>query len=185
MRKNQVTIVIDRFSDEAKNGQNKQTIRVYCDSNNIWEALNGAFYEAVSEVIKGQNLPSFGRREHYKERVTDFFDGEGINCENRNTEGNSQSLEYIKPFGDDSDSGPIEWLLKNGFLIEWDVFAKEATESEIEKIKERMPKGSQLHLDLKEVANKAIYPNGSIRGVSYECLVKILAGFSSVWDKGN
>ncbi|NCA66294.1 hypothetical protein [Bacillus cereus] len=173
MRKNQVTIVIDRFSDEAKNGQNKQTILVYCDSNNIWEALNGAFYEVVSEVIKGQNLPSFGRREHYKERVTDFFDGEGINYENTNTEGNSQSSE------------PIEWLLENGFLIEWDVFAKEATGSEIEKIKERMPKGSQLHLDLKEVANKAIYPNGSTRGVSYEFLVKILAGFSSVWEKGN
>ncbi|MCU5043201.1 hypothetical protein PDQ31_27505 [Bacillus cereus] len=185
MRKNQVSIVIERFGDEAKNGQSKQTIRVYCDSNNIWEALTGACYEAVGEVIKGKNLPSFGRREHYKERTTDLFDGKDINFEDRNTEGNSQPLNHIKPFEHDSDPDPIERLLKNGFPIEWDVFAKAANDSEIEKIKERMPKGSQLHLDLKEVANKAIYPNGSTRGISYEFLVKVLAGFSSVWDKEN
>ncbi|WP_088121143.1 hypothetical protein [Bacillus wiedmannii] len=183
LRKNQVSIVIERFGDGAKNGQNKQTIRVYCDSNNIWEALTGACYEAVGEVMKNENLPSFGRREHYKERITDLFDGEGINFEERNTEENRQSLNQIKPFEYDPD--PIAFLLKNDFRIEWDMFAKVANDSEIEKIKERMPKGSQLHLDLKEVANKAIYPNGSTRDVSYGFLLKAVAGFSSMWDKEN
>lgn len=58
MRKNQVSISIARFGDEAKNGNNKQSIRVYYDSNNIWEALSGAFNEAVSEILKAQNPPT-------------------------------------------------------------------------------------------------------------------------------
>lgn len=62
---------------------------------------------------------------------------------------------------------------------------KKATDSEIEKIREHMTRGSQLHLDLKEVASRAIYPNGSTRGISYDFLVKVVAGFSSMWDKEN
>ncbi|KAA0965278.1 hypothetical protein FQ087_02925 [Sporosarcina sp. ANT_H38] len=181
LRKNQVSISINRFGDEAKNGSNKQTIKFYCDSNNIWEAL-ASFYEAASEIIKVESLPNFGRRESYKEKILTIV-GEDINFEEENLEGNRQSLYHIKDFKYDQD--PIKFLLENSFRIEWDVFAKGATESEIEKIKERMPNGSQLHLDLKEVANKAIYPNGSTRGISYDFLVRVVSGFSSMWDEEN
>lgn len=181
MRKNQVSIVIDRLIDEFENGQNKQTIRVSCDSNNIWEALTGAFYETVSEITKIQNPPGLGRREHYKEKAIGF--SEVLDLEGRNSEENKSSLKHIEPFEYDAD--PIKFLMKNKFRIDWGVFAKEATDSEIEKIKEQMPKGSELHLDLKGVANKAIYPNGSTRGISYDFLVKVIAGFSAIWGKEN
>ena len=49
MRKNQVNIVIDRFGDEASNGQHEQ-ISIYADSNNIFEALIGAYSMAVEYI---------------------------------------------------------------------------------------------------------------------------------------
>ena len=69
MRKNQVSIRIQRFGDAVPKELERtvQTINVYCDSNNLYEALTGAFYEAVSEIAKTDNLPSFGVREHYED----------------------------------------------------------------------------------------------------------------------
>ena len=39
MRLNQVSIKIQRFGNQAPEGQKEQTIEVYADSNNIDEAL--------------------------------------------------------------------------------------------------------------------------------------------------
>lgn len=49
MRKNQVNIVIDRFGDEATNGQHEQ-ICIYADNNNIFEALAGAYSMALEHI---------------------------------------------------------------------------------------------------------------------------------------
>lgn len=49
MRKNQVNIIIDRFDDEAPNGLHEQ-ISIYADSNNIFEALSGAYSMALNHV---------------------------------------------------------------------------------------------------------------------------------------
>lgn len=72
MRKNQVSIYIQRFTSEAPEGAVQQAIRVYADSNNIWEALAAANHEATQQIIKDQLLPSFGRAESdvkvYEER---------------------------------------------------------------------------------------------------------------------
>lgn len=61
MRKNQVTIKIDRFGDEAPEGCKQKTIEVYADSNDIWEALAAAFKGATTEICKDTQLPNFGR----------------------------------------------------------------------------------------------------------------------------
>lgn len=49
MRKNQVTIVIDRFGDEASNEQHEQ-IAIYADNNNVYEALSGAYFMALEHI---------------------------------------------------------------------------------------------------------------------------------------
>lgn len=49
MRKNQVNIIIDRFGDEAPNGQHEQ-ICIYTDNNNIFEALAGAYSLALEHI---------------------------------------------------------------------------------------------------------------------------------------
>lgn len=83
-------------------------------------------------------------------------------------------------------SDPIDFLLKNKFRVEWEYFAKKEIDSkEIKKIQEAMPRNSQLHLELKKVADKEIYPNGSSRGVHYDYLVKVVAGFSLAWSETN
>ncbi len=178
-----MSISITRFGDQVKSGRNMQTIDVYCDSNDIFEALTGAFYEGIKEILKdGEQLPSFGRRESYRYRgegIEEYLKDKSTNLEKVNASGNRQCLSHIRPFEYNSD--PIEFLLKNEFRIEWDVFAREATDSEVAKIEERMPKGCQLHIDLKKVADKAIYPDGSPRGIAYDYLVKVIAGFSSAW----
>lgn len=74
MRNNQISITIERFGDEAKNGRKSQKLRIYCDSNNVWEALTGAYHEATSEVLKTDPLPRFGVRASYPERLIDSID---------------------------------------------------------------------------------------------------------------
>lgn len=49
MRKNQVNIIIDRFGDESPNGQHEQ-ICIYADSDNIYEALAGAYSMALDHI---------------------------------------------------------------------------------------------------------------------------------------
>jgi len=62
MRKVQVSIQIQRFGVNAPNGQ-EQTIGVYADANNEYEALCAAFYEALDAIgATDGSLPSFGRR---------------------------------------------------------------------------------------------------------------------------
>lgn len=66
MRENQVTIKIERVGDQVPNlGNNTwQTIDVYCDANDVYEALSGAVFEALGQLRKdGEKLGV--RREHY------------------------------------------------------------------------------------------------------------------------
>lgn len=65
MRKNQVTITIERFGDQIPAELNADSIRidVYADSNNIYEALTAAFDKALSEIKNTQRIPEFGRVE--------------------------------------------------------------------------------------------------------------------------
>ena len=62
MRKNQVEIKISRFGDEVPIGYNKdrQIISIYADSNNLFEALSVAYSEAIKELQKHEEIPSFG-----------------------------------------------------------------------------------------------------------------------------
>lgn len=59
MRRNQVTIKIERFGEDASNGKH-QIIEVYANSNNIWEALVAANKEATNIITKNDKLPDFG-----------------------------------------------------------------------------------------------------------------------------
>lgn len=59
MRKNQISIKIQRFGDEAPNGRG-QTINIYADSNNIWEALAAANNLAATAITQTDKLPNFG-----------------------------------------------------------------------------------------------------------------------------
>ena len=67
MRNNQVSIKIERFSDEEKLGLGKLQINAYADSNNVYEALAAAYFEVLQQIqVEGNiELPSFGRRESY------------------------------------------------------------------------------------------------------------------------
>ena len=62
MRKNQVSIKIERFGDqvpEQLNGDSLE-ISVYADANNIYEALAAAYSKVLEEIKKHEKLPSFG-----------------------------------------------------------------------------------------------------------------------------
>ena len=62
MRKNQVSIKIERFGDqvpEKLNGDSLE-IEVYADANNIYEALAAAYGKVLEEITKYERLPSFG-----------------------------------------------------------------------------------------------------------------------------
>jgi len=63
MRKDQVSIRIERFGDEVpKNYPEKtQRIQVYADANNLYEALVSACSAIIEEVRKYESVPSFGR----------------------------------------------------------------------------------------------------------------------------
>lgn len=86
MRKNQVTINIERFGTEAPKGKmielkqllpesllkEYQVIHVYCDSGNDYEELAGIYYQTFCEIMKYKEIPSFGRRQTQKEQRTDY-----------------------------------------------------------------------------------------------------------------
>lgn len=61
MRKNQVSIYVQRFSSEAPEGAVRQDIHVYADAYNIWEAVAAANYELSRRILQDQSLPQFGR----------------------------------------------------------------------------------------------------------------------------
>lgn len=67
MRKNQVTITIERFEDQVPQEfkSSSQKIVAYCDSNNIYTALSGAYFEALS-AVKTTSGDTLGvRRNHF------------------------------------------------------------------------------------------------------------------------
>lgn len=63
MRKNQVSILIDRFGDQVPKNYSKDTqhVHVYADSNNVYEALSKAYCEAINLLGEYEDIPSFGR----------------------------------------------------------------------------------------------------------------------------
>lgn len=66
MRKNQVTINILRVGDQVPNPDNNtwQSIDVYCDADDLYEALSGAVFEALGQLrTDGEDLGV--RRQHY------------------------------------------------------------------------------------------------------------------------
>lgn len=63
MRKNQVSIYVQRFTSEAPEGAVRQDINVYADANNVWEAIAAANYELSLRILQDQSLPGFGRAE--------------------------------------------------------------------------------------------------------------------------
>lgn len=62
MRKNQVTIHMERFGDQVPKNYplDMQTIDIYVDSNNIYEALSKAYAEAINQLAKYEKIPAFG-----------------------------------------------------------------------------------------------------------------------------
>lgn len=62
MRKNQVEILIRRFEGQVPSSYNNdiQIIKIYADSNNLFEALSVAYSEAIQELKKYESIPSFG-----------------------------------------------------------------------------------------------------------------------------
>lgn len=67
MRKNQITIRIERFGEdipEELKEMNMQVMSVYADGNNLHETLIGAFQLALNEVSK-YNHDDFTRRESF------------------------------------------------------------------------------------------------------------------------
>jgi len=89
-----------------------------------------------------------------------------------------RALQKIQPFN--YEKNPFDFLIKNDFRIEHAVFAKSATPELIEYVKQEMPKNSGLANKMKNVADKQ-YP--SPRGFTYEYIVKVVAGFVSLWEE--
>ena len=73
MRKVQITIRMDMVEDQAVDGK-VETVKVYADSDNVWETIVMGFHELV-EALKahGRQIPS-RRKEHYE---VDFYDKRG------------------------------------------------------------------------------------------------------------
>lgn len=93
---------------------------------------------------------------------------------------NLEAIRKIKPF--EKSDNPIDWLIKNNFRIERKCFAESATEEFIEKIKELMPKNSELYAKLKAAADEQYAGKIGERGFSYPYLVKVVAGFCETWN---
>ena len=69
MRRNQISIHVERFGDQAPEGAKKQSLSVYADANNIFEALSAVYYRLVEEIRKDQVIPSFGRVEGHSKNI--------------------------------------------------------------------------------------------------------------------
>lgn len=66
MRKVQVSIKVDIFSDETAEGfEEWEPLCVYADANNVYEALAASTFELLSVLQEnGRKLPAFGERSH-------------------------------------------------------------------------------------------------------------------------
>lgn len=93
---------------------------------------------------------------------------------------NLEALSKIEPLKKADNA--IDWLIKNNFRIDHKCFAENATEELIEKVKKQMPQSSELYLELKSIADKKYAEEIEERGFSYPYLVKVVAGFSKVWN---
>lgn len=66
MRKVQISMEIQIFGDKAnKNFEGYEPIKVYADSNDVYEALCSSFFEALVALQEnGHHLPKLGDRSH-------------------------------------------------------------------------------------------------------------------------
>ena len=66
VRKNQVSINLERFGDEVPMGypKDKQVLYVYADSNNVYEALSKAYAEITNLIVEYEPYHS-GRCDGY------------------------------------------------------------------------------------------------------------------------
>lgn len=55
MRKNQVTVIVERFMDASPTGEH-HVIDFYEDSNKIYKALFFAFYKALRGILKEERM---------------------------------------------------------------------------------------------------------------------------------
>lgn len=74
MRKNQISINITRYNDEvpASYPEKRQTINVYSDSNNLFEALSMAYTQAVNAIREWQSVAA---RTDIRTNVDNFLSG--------------------------------------------------------------------------------------------------------------
>ncbi|MFL2125073.1 hypothetical protein ACEN4K_09050 [Marinilactibacillus psychrotolerans] len=91
MRKNQVTITIERFGDQVPKdfSSNSQKIVTYCDSNDIYTALSGAFFEALAGIKDTSKDRLGSRRNHFNydqngNRISNFVKYDVIEKEDSN-----------------------------------------------------------------------------------------------------
>lgn len=87
-------------------------------------------------------------------------------------------FEWLTPFQMTNDA--IDFLLKNNFRIDHEVFAEWADEKYIAVVKKIMPENSELFKKLKQVADKKTC---NPENFTYEYLVKAVAGFKEAWEK--
>ena len=89
MRLNQVNIIIQRFGDQVPYGAGdkmnpyQQTINVYSDANNIFEAVAIAFSETMKAINVHQEA-SIGRADHSfdNNHVRKWLDHNKKDCDN-------------------------------------------------------------------------------------------------------
>ncbi|WP_332238488.1 hypothetical protein [Sporolactobacillus sp. KGMB 08714] len=77
MRKNQISISVERFLDQAKDGQ-EEAFTVYTEGNNIWETLASGFFKVVTEITKSQELPLSIRAETYHNKAIGIIIAKGF-----------------------------------------------------------------------------------------------------------
>ncbi|WP_065845923.1 hypothetical protein [Bacillus cereus] len=177
MRKVQISINLELFHDKTLDGTNHQRINVYADSNNLYESLATASEALLSEIRKYKRM---GVRVDINGMSRDSEDDELEIISKR-----IETSNVMKPFVHDDD--PIQFLIKNDFRVDHEAWSSlvDIDELDLEVFKKRIPKNSELFHELKKVADRAIYGENIKQGVSYDYLIKVVAGFSSMWDKEN
>ena len=108
MRKNQVTIQVMQIRDDSPT---PIEYTVYCDSNDFYEALAGAFGQVIEETQKRDKLPNFGDKSVTYKQTTpemkvvdgDLFDAEAdvivhqVNCQGRMGSGVAKQVREKYP----------------------------------------------------------------------------------------
>lgn len=121
MRRNQVSITLERYGNQAPVGAARQHVTAYADANEVWEALAAAFYKISQEIQRDQPLPSFGRVEGHTRNIVNSPGGaEPGDREAKIQAWVEQNREYAEKYSARPQFSP-EWM-------GWAVFADEKLE---------------------------------------------------------